>query len=93
MSFDALRAAEAIVNSAAIIAAPRTRPVPPPAREEEVEGVVVSVIRGVIELRDTAVGGTRRLIAPPMVAESLKRSVGIVTMIIDDTDHVVRLQR
>jgi hypothetical protein len=92
MSFDALRAAEAIVSNAAITA-PRTRPVPPPAREEEVEGVVVSVIRGVIELRDTAVGGTRRLIAPPMVAESLKRSVGIVTMIIDDTDHVVRLNR
>jgi len=92
MPFDALSAAEAIVSQAAAVT-PGPRPAPPPAREEEVEGVVVSVVRGIIELRDTSVGGTRRLIAPPMVAESLKRSVGIVTMIVDDTDHVVRLNR
>jgi hypothetical protein len=92
MPFDALRAAEAIISSAALTA-PRLRRVPPPAREEEVEGVVVSVVRGIVELRDTSVGGTRRLIAPPMVAESLRRSVGIVTLIVDDTDHVIRLNR
>jgi hypothetical protein len=35
------------------------------------------------------VGGTRRLIAPPMIAERLRRSSGTVTVIVDETDHVI----
>ena len=92
-AFDALKAAESIVNTLVL-----DRPVsplaglvvaPPRARETSIEGTIVSVERGIVEIRDLHVGGTRRLIAPPMIAERLRRSVGTVTVIVDETDHVI----
>ncbi|MFN2460698.1 MAG: hypothetical protein ABR591_08430 [Candidatus Velthaea sp.] len=82
MAFDALRAAEAIVQHA-------NAGKPPDSELTHVEGVVVSVERGIVELRDTVVGGMRRLIAPPLIAEGLKRSTGVVTLVVDDSNHVV----
>jgi len=92
-AFDALKAAESIVNSLVldrpaspltglVIAAPRPQ-------ETSIEGTIVSVDRGIVEIRDLHVGGTRRLIAPPMIAERLRRSAGTITVIVDETDHVI----
>ncbi len=92
-AFDALKVAESIVNSLVldrpasplaglIIAAPRSH-------ETSIEGTIVSVDRGIVEIRDQHLGGTRRVIAPPMIAERLRRSAGTVTIVIDETDHVI----
>ncbi len=92
-AFDALKAAESIVNSLVldrpasplaglVIATPRPR-------ESSIEGTIVSVDRGIVEIRDLHVGGTRRVIAPPMIAERLRRTAGTVTIVVDETDHVI----
>ena len=92
-AFDALKAAESIINRMVIDspASPLAGLVVAPtrARESSIEGTVISVERGIVELRDVHVGGTRRLIAPPMIAERLRRTAGIVTVIVDETDHVI----
>jgi len=92
-AFDALKAAESIVSRmvldrpaspfAGLIVAPER------ARETSIEGTVLSVERGIVELRDVRLGATRRLIAPPMIAERLRRTPGTVTVIVDATDHVI----
>jgi len=92
-AFDALKAAESIVSRmvldrpisplAGLVVAPER------ARETSIEGTVLSVERGIVELRDVRLGGTRRLIAPPMIAERLRRTPGTVTVIVDETDHVI----
>ena len=91
--FDILRAAEAIVTQAALHA-----PVSPltglrvgtaPPRDHAVEGLVLSVERGVVEIKVRSTALTRRYIAPPMIAEALKRSAGLVTLVVDASDHIV----
>lgn len=90
--FDVLRAAEAIVTQAALAASPSpfsgARVQTRTPREHAVEGLVVSVNHGVVELKERTTALTRRYLAPPMIAEALKRAAGMVTVTVDARDHI-----
>lgn len=90
---DVLRAAEAIVTHAALVA-PRLplaglQTTTVEASDRAVEGLVISVERGVVEIKNRSTATTQRLIAPPMIAEALKRSTGLVTVMVDARDRIV----
>ncbi|GAC1406585.1 MAG: hypothetical protein NVSMB64_12400 [Candidatus Velthaea sp.] len=96
-TFDALRAAESIVARAALSITPSpTAGLRLPAQPPPPEGIdvkIISVHRGVVTAVDVETGLTRRLIAPPLIAESLKRSYGIVRLEIDDRDHILYIEQ
>ncbi|GAC1546906.1 MAG: hypothetical protein NVS2B17_30600 [Candidatus Velthaea sp.] len=92
-AFDALGAAESIVANAALTLAPSPTaglriPAQPPTRNS-ISAKIVSVERGIVTVVDIDIGITRRLIAPPLIAEALRRAPGIVRLHIDSRDHIL----